>query len=184
MTIAVLTPVEFRGWGGVPGQPAMPIGQWFKRVSLVGDASGGSKTLELAFSVSAPGSPLTADSFSLEQLSIHSTSNADATALVLTIALGRVNRGSLVPSGFDYAVELISIGGSSESAAQADMMAPLRGLFLGQPETSDSSATLGVRVTNVDLEVLTVEAQGYVWGPRSLSTPGGPLRPAGALFAR
>lgn len=181
LSISVLEQVSTRGWGGKE-EPSLPIGSWFFRSTLTGDGSAGSKTLEMSFSIAATGSPLDANSYSLEQLAIHETAAAGQVAFLIAVQLGTVSAATVAPFKFAYAITLDALVTGSGSAARALDIGAVRGLFLGQPETAEASATLGVRVANVDTEVLTLAGQGYIWGPRSLSTPGGPIRPSPGLY--
>lgn len=175
MTIAVLEPVMRKEWGGSP-LPWQPLGMWSFSGTLAGDASGGSKTLEMAFNLQGVSAILDSNLYSLDQLFFLEDASASQNAQVLSLNMGEITQG------VNLTVALQDIGATGESAVLGRDALGFRGIFLGQQIDGEQSSTLGVRVINVLNEVLTVEAYGYFWGARSRSYLGGPQRYPSGLF--
>lgn len=123
------------------------------------------------------------DTYSLEQLSILNSANG---AQFLELFVFNLDPDLAAASGVlgsttRFALRLEGVSGGDSRLTMQDAAA-VRGLFLGRQVTAGVATGFSIIAGNVDLDVMDVLAQGYVWGPRSVSLPGGVQRPAQGLY--
>lgn len=162
--------------------PGLPTGVWMGRVSSLGDGTGGLNRARIEFQASGG---RTGQYFSLEQIMCRSTRVTVADNLRFQISnmdpfiLGQSN-------GAFADTYLIPI--QQNVAAFAMVMnlatAGLLPLFLGTPDADGNSAGVSIEDDNVVATSVDFRAQGYVWGPRSVLSPGGLRRPIDGLYAK
>lgn len=173
MTIILLSTVQQRVWGGGPNARD-PIGMWHGGTAQTGDATGGSNVIDFVFQAQGA-QAIDPNIYSLEQLSIQKDD-----ALLENIRVRSVVMGDL--SGVDgWLVQVGVAGAQGFSAGFGSHMAFLP-VFLSDSLTIGSTTSLEIAANNVDTVNLIVSAQGYIWGSRSRSTPGGPRRPSDGLY--
>jgi len=158
----------------------LPVGIWLSRGEVTGDTSGGTQDIEILFSSTAQ--LRTQEIFSLEQLSVFLTSGASQVASIRTVNLdpdiplpGEVNAQQ------QWSISLVVTGGGAVVLSGADHVG-VRGLFLGRQDAPNGNTGLTIQVGNVNGIILAVRAQGYLWGPRSVSTNQGPRRPESGVY--
>lgn len=173
MSIVLNEVVQVRPWGGFL-ERELPIGTWFHQMLLEGDASAG--VMSLRFNLTQTGVELSPNMYSLEQLSIETTTPDDRQVLI-----GTENLEPLLNSKWRVGVD----GPAALLPAEAGLIATtLLPLFLGSQRIPGASGVFTVDMINVNGLTLSSTAQGYVWGSRSRSAPGGPRRPIQSLFGR
>jgi len=158
--------------------PGLPTGVWAALVTVTGDATGGVRTALINFSIQ--GTIGGGNLFSLEQLSI-----ADGANVSKLVQCEFVNMDGLAPTGAPFRNEFLyqlTLGPAASRAVRSPSQVSPLPIFAGIPRKGFSGSFSTVAV-NVDAEVLQVEAQGYVWAPRSLNTDGGLRRPPSGLFS-
>lgn len=166
---------------GAYENPAFPTGLWVARGEVTGDATGGANTLDVFFAGSVQ--PRTQEAFSIEQLSVtYSSGTSDETLQLVTVNLDPDLSGKdLANAAQFWAVQMldVSVAGIHIDAVAA---AALQGVFLGRQDAANSACGLSFIKANVNLQVMAVRVQGYVWGPRAVSIPSGPQRPIPGLY--
>lgn len=170
MTIAADTPIRRRPWPGY-ADPRLPTGMWVGEAIVTGDASGGLRFARLIFQEAL--APQVSELWSLEQLSSNDTSNVSRSGTLQAINLDRVVFAQLWGLRWE--------AGPSVAAVRLEQLR--MPLMLGGPARGGLTASLDVFLDNVDGGILEMQAQGYIWGARSRSTPGGPQRPQQGFFA-
>ncbi len=173
MSVLAAQPVEFQRFSGW-SDPRYPEGYWWGSVTGTGDGTGGSNNLAINFT--QPAGSRSSKMFDLEQLAIHS---GDTTALVGRLELANSEGPSNAGLRGILAVELQAfVDGSGLSGRDLTFLP----LFLGSERSAALAFSLAFVIVNVDTEVVTLEAQGYWWGARSVLVPGGPQRPPTGLY--
>lgn len=178
MSVLVEDRVERRSWRGYD-DPGLPVGMWVGEVEATGDASAGFVQLSLLFQIAAD--PLSAFLFNLEQIMISHDNEGGGTDIA---TLSAVRLGFLTDSRPFAASQRwnFQLDNSGPRDVPAFANALTRPLFLGRPTTRGNTATLEAQLLNVNLVGYTMQAQGYVWEPRSILAPGGLRRPTDSLF--
>ena len=181
MSVIVDAPVVPRMWRGWD-DPSYPVGAYIANGVLIGDATGG--TMQVNFPFKFEAAPADGRFYNIEQIS----------AFVAGLAL------SPAISGFIRVISFETLGpfviGERQYRFLIEENLPLSSagfdfppmpLFLGQSSrlTAGSIAFshLQIGTANLNLSVLSVDIQGYIWEARSiLSAEGGLKRPADALY--
>jgi len=149
-----------------------PIGYWQAALSLTGNASGGVLGIDLVFQGAVPAF-LNSQIYSVERFAIRSNDVADRDMTVVA-----VNMGGPANQGFnhEYNVPVLftTDAGRASMAASAMALVPW---FLGSQRTPGITASLSLVADNIDPVIVTFEAEGYRWSPRSVLVDGGPQRP-------
>ncbi len=163
-----------RYWGYQ--DPRYPLGTWQAVLEATGDASGGSIFIDHMFAVvtsSALGSVI----WSVEQIALQST---DATPR--NFQLHCINMGGPPGAGLDNQFALITaVDGTGGTSYDMTDNIPLP-MFLGSQTQAGTTALFGIVGTNIDLQIVHFESQGYFWGARSVLVDGGPQRPPTGLY--
>jgi len=161
--------------------PGLPIGSWIAQAGLVGDASGG--ILRMNFLIEREGGVRVSELYNIEQFSADTSSSTGR-----DITLATINMDRLAPtrqaSPQKWRMATI-VGGDGTSAIDT---AKLMGLpyWLGAPDVDTPAGDKGFSVTflNIDLLLFAATVQGYFWGPRSVTAPGGPRRPVAGFLGK
>jgi len=66
--------------------------------------------------------------------------------------------------------------GANFASIMIEKMEWFRGLFLGAQAQAGNDAIFQIQTSNVNAATLFATAGGYVWSPRSINAPGGPIR--------
>lgn len=161
-----------RGWD----DPGYPIGIWQAEGVVNGDASGGTRAVQINFR-STSGLPRGL-AYSLEQIMAWDTEGTAKTIEFQSVNLdpGFANRT------WRY---LLGIGAPNSATNTQLDVSDLRilKLFLGMAIDPTTAAGVSVIAANDDGEVISVIARGYIWEPRSvLQLPGGYRRPVDGMF--
>lgn len=181
MAVSTTTEVSYRRFQGY-STPQYPTGYWYARQAQLGDATGGTQSVIFQF-VPATATQLNSNMFSLEEISATASNNVTAYAGVVSHNLDSFG----LPTGANAkGVWLYQVGtstfpviGSSLFARDAAALVPW---FLGSQRLTGMMTGLEFATPNVNLSLLTVYAQGYIWGPRSVLADGGPQRPPNRLY--
>lgn len=180
MSVTITQGIFLRPWSGF-SEPQFPVGIWWVFVTLLGDASGGSRSLVVEFKpANAQGVPRL---YNLEQIQVSDTD--------------RVTKdGDLIFNGWDILPGEDSAGGAPQSpgmslrlvaspiaGANLDgrFLAPLP-LLLGLPTAFLANTAVQIRFANVDADSIRTKLHGYYWDARSFQVTGGPQRPPGGLW--
>ena len=174
MALTELFDIARQPWGG-HRDPALPIATWVASASSLGDASGGAHTVEVTFQ--RTGQVLTRNMFSLEQVAIQHQNSLEEDIHLTTQNMGGTSGAwgrmvSILDATIDANTTMIL-------ARDAAGIVPA---FLGSPLTNEVDAILRFAVTNANNVLSVFRFEGYIWGTRSVSTPGGPRVPVGGLY--
>jgi len=176
--IAVFT-VQPRPWAASLDL-SLPSGAWVVDGVVLGDASGGPKTLQFDFQKSTD--PLSARLFSLEQFMLTSTSLPAAVTNweLQTFNLEAFERSAISPQVWGIEMER-DRPNSAGAAAVLDSQSAMP-IFLGAPIVASSASGFSFVTDNQDGIVMRAFAQGFFWGPGALIAPGGPQRPLRSVY--
>jgi len=179
MSVFERTTITRRAYGAYI-EENLPSGIWLARGEVTGDGSGGTQDIEILFSSTTQ--LRTQEIFSLEQLSVFLTSGAAQIAALRTANLdpdiplpGEANAQQ------QWSLSLVVAGSGVVALTGADHQG-VRGLFLGRQDSPNVNTGVTVQVANVTGIALAVRAQGYIWGPRSVSANQGPRRPVSGVY--
>ena len=171
MAVVTLTNARRHVWAG-DVDPRYPIAMWFAQTVLLGDGSGGTNSITIQLAIAAA-DVVDANLFSVEVVDLLSSAEAAVAGVIRSTNLADIgmNVGVLI-SASDAGVGVASMRNDGGRIRR----------FLGhmgQPGLATGIVLITPNVTGVQI---TFEAQGYVWGSRSRSIPGGPKYPPGALL--
>jgi len=159
----------------------LPTGLWTSRGEATGDGSGGVITVQMVFADAVQAR--TSEIFSLEQYSIGTASGVATTAQILTQNFDPDLAGprpvANASQRWQVPMALTGFGGADILARDARA---LGGMFLGRQDRGGVATLLISQIDEETGVTMLVRAQGYVWGPRSVSTPEGPQRPLQGLY--
>jgi len=176
MTVFDTAQVVFYEFPG-HADPGLPIGAWAAQGNVTGDASAGSRILDVVFAPSTQ--PRNSLMYSLEQLSVLDESNTSSVIEVSTVNLGQAASTDFSQA---WAANMVAdTAGVNANLLAADAQF-FRGLFLGRSSGQSVGVLLRIGADNIDTEDIIVHAEGYMWGVRSLNAPGGPRRPVSGLY--
>jgi len=166
--------VDIRPYSGFT-DPGLPVASWISQAGGAGDASGGQ--LDFGFFFQLDGQPLISELFNLEQISIDTTSGTSADCLLETVNMDNL---ALNRPGSTQQWMFKSAGGTGLGGRSAyDGFSNVLPLWLGSPNRDEGDSGLRMTFDNVDLLLVAVTLQGYMWGPRAVLAEGGPRRPVG-----
>lgn len=158
MSVVAQNDVTRHKWQGFVDR-RFPIGAWHATDDVVGDASGGQRTIDLFLQQSTAPTGLT---YSVERLMVTDSDNNSKSGLV-------VSGGFLVGNSIGFRMEATD----TLASLRADLW---RRMFLGVTLANVATgglASLSFVVDNVDLAILIVTAEGYIWDQRSSQADGG-----------
>jgi len=179
MSVGVTEPVVPRMWRGYD-DPGLPVGNWIATGFVVGNGTGGVMTVDLLFK--PEDQPSSGRFYNLEQFDIFRTNTITASGFLVLDNFEQL--GSLTITTRQWRFELQD-NGNGVGAIHYQEGFPKLPLFLGQSSRVASlNSVMQVGVINVNIVVLTVVAQGYIWEPRSIMAPGGLRRPLDSLYGR
>jgi len=170
--VSVVTQLEARR-RAFPGydDPRYPLYIWAGQAVVAGDASGGTRSAGI---ILAPASgPKVSLLWSLEQISALDTDNNSKDCDIILSGLDEL---------LGNQIYRVTVGAAVTTAAFTAVSLTMLPLYMGGHADQGIAATLSLTLVNVDATVLVFQAQGYVWGSRSRSIPGGPQRPPNGLF--
>ncbi len=176
MSVASNFRIETRPYSGY-ADPSLPVGAWITQGVLAGNATGGAVQMNFLFQFG--NNPLNSQLYSLEQFTAETNASVTEVADFETINMDRLTPNLVLPvTRQQFPVIADGIG---SAIAQLGDMAGLP-FWLGGPNTALLECSIRFQFTNTNLRVYTVSAQGYIWGPRSVTAPGGPQRPPNGFF--
>ena len=161
---------EFRGWQ----LPQLPIGYWAGQVSVVGDASGGVRQLEMSFNPSA--APRSSIFYSLEQVYITDTNNTTKVGVIESLSMDGV--ADLI---LNWVMSLPLTLSQTSAHTNAPDAGHLRGTWLGRQAGAAVNPRLRYTTSNINGSTLLMVVMGYSWSSRAIMAEGGPVRPANGL---
>lgn len=174
MAIELEVPVRHREYRGYD-EKQYPLGTWFAEGDLTGDASGDPMTIKVLFQDSLQA--LTSLSYSLEQMWVR---RSDTTARVTGVSI--INLGSFAFTRQFTLTNTPSSGGGTVNAMGIDQPTQLP-IFLGRIFEQAVDASLEWAAPNSGVSVsMRFQVEGYYWGARSITAPGGPQRPPGGMY--
>lgn len=176
MAIAAQIVVESRRYSGW-ADPRYPIGHWQAALAATGDLSGGELAIDLVFQ-GALTAALNSQMYSVERFAIRIGDETDRTVRIAGINMGGPTNRAFFQS---YSILLVGETGSTRSQIRGDQFSMLP-WFLGAQRQAGTTASLSCVVPNVNTVVVTFEAEGYRWNPRSVLIDGGPQRPPTGLY--
>jgi len=173
MSVIIDAHVAPRSWRGFDS-PGMPIGTWIGHNALIGDATGGTMTIQFVFK--EEGQAVTGLFYSIEQFDIFTTSHLNTFGGIRVLGFEqtpfiigeRHGHFFLDPTGPVFS------GGHSF---------PTTPYFVGQSHFLRSGGSfVTVTLTNQNITVLSAVLMGYIWEPRSILAEGGLQHPTTALW--
>ena len=161
-----------RGWD----DPGYPIAIWTVVGSVLGDASGGQKRIQV--NLASPGTPVGL-AYSIETIDVESSETDD-----LHILIEAVNFDATQALGVSRHIDLTSSAATGVTIATVGIAAGLqRPWFLGVAVDPTVSAAVTLQTQNGDGDTVLAALAGYLWDPRSvLQAPGGYRRPPDGMF--
>jgi len=175
MSVIVVIEPDFEFWQ-TGADPGLPEAAWRSFGRITGNASGGFMLLQVDFQKA--NLPLSSRMWSLEMLAM-STTIALPNVGVQASNLGEF-LGAAPFASTGYALQLVGADGLNANIQGRDLA--FLPWFMGAPRQLGVAAGVSFVTSNVNLGVLDVWARGFVWGPRSQVTQGGPRRPVGSVF--
>lgn len=174
MTVITQTSIVRREFAGYE-DPALPTRIWEGSGTVTGNGTGGFMEADLVFNLST--APRDANFYSLEHIMFFFTSNTSPQATLRMVNLGSVLGVALRT----WTIGIGVLSGVTGGAIFGRELAVLP-IFMGRQFAAGVTSLVSMATSNIDLIVMTFQAQGYVWGPRSINTPGGPSRPLQGVF--
>lgn len=170
--MSVLVELESRR-RAFPGydDPRYPLYIWAGQAVVAGDASGGNRVASIILASSS--GPKVSLLWSLEQLSILDSQNTSQDMDLTLTGLDEL-------LGTQVMRLQVSQGITTASLRPADY--PRLPFYMGAHAAQSVAAAITLTAANAAATVLVFAAQGYAWGSRSRSIPGGPQRPPTGLF--
>jgi len=174
--MAVITVVDIitRPFSGYE-ELRFPSGFWRGNGFSTGNGTGGDHSIQMDFNKAT--ALMNSQFYSLENLMIAIPTTADQEVDLLIANFDRVAG----VSQRDYTIQLVA-NERDVAAPPAQAVEGLRGMFLGKQTDPNSAQSLSLTVDNIDGQIITAILEGYVWGIRSNSQPGGPQRPPTGLY--
>jgi len=177
MTVIGTFPVQRLPWRGYD-DPALPVGIWMASGTTVGDASGGSIRVRLAFTTE--NAPASGDIFNLEQLTSFSSVGATRTGFMTAVNLAPAPRLNVVDRLWSLVWNVMDPLGNI-GLGQTLLDLPI--MLGGRQSVAANPASIDVGFTNpTATDSLSVTGMGYVWEARSVLAEGGPQRPVRNLW--
>lgn len=177
MSVSTTAPALYRGFQGYANR-ALPAGHWFLGTSVLGDASGGARTITVEYQPAT--GPVNSRWYSLEELYLLDTDNNDKACQAFS-SNGTPVMSRTVGGLVSFECEILA-GGSTATINPTTLMAVRQGIFIGRQNGSGTAFTFGVSTTNVNGATLAAQFGGYWWDTRSNLAPGGPTRPPQGLW--
>lgn len=176
MSIINQVVVARREFPGYP-DPSLPIGIWQGTGQVIGDASGGNMEVDLVFNRST--AERDGNFYSFDQLMINSTDVGGTRVGELFF----FNLGTVVGLIFQrYAIQMLISHPGNFANIRTEGLAFLP-LFMGRQFREGVTTGLAIAFANINTAIVDMSAMGYVWGPRSINSPGGPSRPLQGIFS-
>jgi len=176
MSVVAQQAAEFRRFAGYRDN-RFPMGTWHCRALGVGDASGGTITIDCILALSTQRA-LNSTIFSLEQ---HDLSRSDGNAgnyrLFSSNASGPSNAALII----DRVGLMIGVGSVARSALDLKDSGWLP-LFIGSQRFQGITFRISIGMPNADGISFIATFQGYYWSARSVLADGGPQRPPTGLY--
>lgn len=158
-------------------EKGLPVGIWTGEVQVVANGTGGTSIARINFQEA------TLSRFywflSLEQLMIKSVNAADFTLRMRTQNLDENFSNDPV---WGIRMQAIEVSTPNSAIEHSDANMFLKATFLGRVRFKETTSFIAWDMANVNGEVLTVLAQGYIWEPDAVNAPGGLRRPAQGLY--
>jgi len=178
MSVIADSPIVPRMWRGFD-DPSYPIGTYIGNFVIIGDATGGNMQIQFPFKIE--GAPSTGLFYNIEQMSAFISVNLGGTFDGFIRILAFEALGPFIIGDRSYRFEFR--GGSSVLSMATDV--PPMPIFLGQSaRLATSFSVVQIGTGNINITILSVDIQGYIWEPRSVLAEGGLKRPADNLYGR
>lgn len=176
MSVVAQQAVEYRRFSGYLDS-RFPMGTWHARVLGVGDASGGTITLDAILALSTQRA-LNSTIFSLEQ---HDLSRSDGNAGNYRLFTANASGPSNAALVLDRVGTMIGVGSVTRSALQLADSGWLP-IFIGSQRFQGITFRISIALPNADSPTFIATFQGYYWSARSVLVDGGPQRPPTGLY--
>jgi len=177
MAIIEVVTAQMRAWQASP-DPTLPEGAWIASGTVVGTATGGPRTIQIDFQKAA--TRLSSRLFSLEQMAL-----TDVSSAVIQWELQTFNLETFEGQGIAsraWALNITKDNRPNGNGGALDTFSNLLPLFLGAPSQAGVAAGISFVADNVNAITMVCFAQGFFWGPRSITAPGGPQRPLRSIY--
>jgi len=180
MSITTRTVIVPRLWRGYL-DPGLPSGGYISNVISVGNGTGGNHAVAFQFKPQLEAA--SGRYYNIEQINMFAS---DATARTVSLQLVQFEEvGNLGIATRHDRFRLVGDGTGNATIDYGQLEPPPFPMFLGKTTRTVSLFSEVVFSTlNVDLVVLGVTIQGYIWDPRSTMSPGGLRRPLDSLYGR
>lgn len=178
MSVAVTISTVQRAYPNPGSDPRLPMAIWYAGGGLIGDASGGVRTITIA--LNSAGSTRSGRSWSCETCYIRDTHSADQDATCHTQNLDSLGPGLTNPleKGWGQILNSDGFATSPEGMTLARDLHPH--LYLGAQSANTGDAGILIRLINRDAETMGVFLSGYIWGPQVINL--GALKPVDGLL--
>jgi len=177
MSVTAVTPVSPRMWRGYD-DPGLPVGTYISLGLVIGDASGGTITVEHQFKTI--GNPASARLYNIEAFNAFSTLNSDVRGSLRAVGFEELPTANVTVQRWTYELQT---DGSAFGVIDFSKL-PRLPIFIGQ-STPDAATLAAVRasVPNPGAGIVFQSViQGYIWEPRSAQASGGLRRPLDRLY--
>lgn len=175
MSIEVVEPIRLLPFKGYE-DPGLPDAIWAVSATVSGDATGGQRTIDIAFDAS--GANLSGRLYNIEQ---YEAFDSEGTLKVIRVQAENLGFPPFVLVQ-DWGIQMQVLSSSADVIAMVESTRQLSGVFLGRQIDTVTAAFLSSRIANSNGDVFRVGAWGYMWSPRAINAPGGPRRPIDGLF--
>jgi len=177
MSVSATATMRRRPYPNPQGDPRLPVAIWYMQGAVAGDASGGTRTVQIV--LNAAGATRTGRSWSIETCEIEDSHNADQDAIIFSQNTDVIGPGLTNPIQQSFSQIIRSDGfGSPACATQADHLHPR--IYIGAQGASANPAAVSAVLINRDGETMGVYMSGYEWGPEVINL--GALKPADGLI--
>ncbi len=180
MSVSLVVPIQRRPFRGYT-DPGLPEGIWIVQSSVLGDAGGGSLNFDILFKDGSLPVPESSLMYSLEQLMIFLSRNTPIIPSINPANWDEITPGATGATSHVWRADLSTMSLTNGAAGEIREVTPPRAWFLGQVRKNVTNTIIRITVPN-DASSISVKAEGYIWGPRSLNSAGGPRRPADSLY--
>jgi len=177
MTVVIDAAVVPRMWRGYD-DPGLPVGNWIAHGVLIGDATGGIMHVQVVFK--EEDQPSTGRFYSIEQYNVFISTQLVAGDGFIRILSFEVLGPFII--GDRHSHFTIDPTGPVFSAGHDFPTTPH---FLGQESRlANRFSHVSIGTLNINVSVLSVTVQGYIWEARSVQAPGGLRRPVDSIYPR
>lgn len=172
MSIGGDLPITHLPWNGYL-DPGLPAGHWQGSIQVTGDASGGVAVLTFLFAQG--NNSVNERMYNIELMEFRISDDVVQTGIMNIINMGfLLSRSISLPLNPVVPVD-VAVSALDHSAFRLP-------IWLGSQSVPGTPSSIEFNFGNENAPNFRAIVQGYFWEPRSLLAPGGPRRPAEALY--